>query len=327
MTNKTFKIKTKFVSIFCIVLYIFSYNLFIPIINADSILINAPPIGIEGDILKWNSSNRDYEWYFDQANSGAYSNGNCGSAVATMAVKWSNKDFTKTVQDARNKYMLNGEWWSTDTVSTYINENNGDCSIKKFTNNIDDTKSLIDSGKIAILCINTYGLSGIYDYNSRVGRFYSPSNGHFILLKGYIETTKGFYLEFYDPFSMGQTDSDGSLKGKDRYYTVQDIDNALKPEWKYAIIINPKENNMEDFNKLLNGTVLIGNKVFSLDYANNPLHAEEINKEIGLGEKIFIKGFDGVWIENSNGNIVGLGYIKSTVKGNLIYKDVNDIKK
>jgi len=56
-----------------------------------------------------------------------------------------------------------------------------------------------------------------------------------------------------------------------------------------------------DFNAMANGTVLIGTKAFSLDYANNPLHLEEITSEIVAGGAIYVKDFTGNWIDNLTG--------------------------
>ncbi|MCB2296825.1 5'-nucleotidase C-terminal domain-containing protein [Clostridium tagluense] len=56
-----------------------------------------------------------------------------------------------------------------------------------------------------------------------------------------------------------------------------------------------------DLNAMVNGTVLIGTKAFTLSYANNPLHALEINSAIVSGGAIYIKDFTGNWIDNRTG--------------------------
>lgn len=56
-----------------------------------------------------------------------------------------------------------------------------------------------------------------------------------------------------------------------------------------------------DFDTIANGSVLIGTKVFSLDYVNNPLHAQEITSEVIAGGAIFVKDFTGNWIDNLTG--------------------------
>jgi len=56
-----------------------------------------------------------------------------------------------------------------------------------------------------------------------------------------------------------------------------------------------------DFKAMVNGTVVIGTKAFSLEYANNPLHAEEITTAIVGGGAIYVKNFTGDWIDNLTG--------------------------
>jgi len=56
-----------------------------------------------------------------------------------------------------------------------------------------------------------------------------------------------------------------------------------------------------DFQAMDNGTVLIGTTAFSLEYANNPLHVEEITRKIVAGGAIYVKDFTGTWIDNTTG--------------------------
>lgn len=66
----------------------------------------------------------------------------------------------------------------------------------------------------------------------------------------------------------------------------------------YTITVNlPKT----DFEAIANGSVLIGTKVFSLEYANNPLHVEEITDAIAGGGAVYVKNFAGTWIDNLTG--------------------------
>lgn len=51
-----------------------------------------------------------------------------------------------------------------------------------------------------------------------------------------------------------------------------------------------------------NGTVVIGTKAFSLAYANDPANVAEIGNAILTGgSTVFVKGFDGKWINNTTG--------------------------
>ena len=68
-----------------------------------------------------------------------------------------------------------------------------------------------------------------------------------------------------------------------------------------------------------NGSVLIGNKAFSLAYANDVVNLSEINDTIVAGGKIYVKDFSGNWIDNLTGEIVGrpnvteITYVDNTV--------------
>ena len=47
-----------------------------------------------------------------------------------------------------------------------------------------------------------------------------------------------------------------------------------------------------------NGTVVIGSKAFDLSYANDPKNLNEITSAIVNGGEVYVKGFDGSWINN-----------------------------
>jgi hypothetical protein len=194
--------------------------------------------GIKGYVHSWFSNNRDYEWYIDQMNTGSYSNNNCGPAVATMAVDWANKDLHNTADEARKRYPVNGGWWTTDNVQNYLNDYSTPYNIDFILGVKEEIKDVIDKGEIGILCINaTYLNYG--SYSEREGLYYSPSYGHFVLVKGYIETDNTFYVEIYDPYSNNSKNADGSLKGKDRYYDIKYLENAIRNRWNYIIRVRP----------------------------------------------------------------------------------------
>jgi hypothetical protein len=64
------------------------------------------------------------------------------------------------------------------------------------------------------------------------------------------------------------------------------------------------------------GTVVIGNKAYTLGYANDSQNIEEITKEVVTGNKIYIKNFGGSWINNSTGLVEN-----RTVISAVVYKD------
>jgi len=58
------------------------------------------------------------------------------------------------------------------------------------------------------------------------------------------------------------------------------------------------------FATMSNGTVVIGNKSFELAYANDIANLTEITNEIIAGGTIYVKGFDGNWLNNTTGKTV-----------------------
>jgi len=169
------------------------------------------------------SNNRDYAWYFDQANTGIHSNNNCGPTVTTMACLWSNADFIKTPEDAREAYRSDGGWWYTDDISNYLTDNNITHYYINLSDNIAGTREIIvdelEEGNIVLLCLDMYYIPRQSKAEWRVDKFYytdAKDWGHFILAKGYKIVDGEVLLEFYDPNSWNQKYNDGTFKGKDR---------------------------------------------------------------------------------------------------------------
>ncbi|MGC4021578.1 MAG: hypothetical protein QM734_06370 [Cyclobacteriaceae bacterium] len=197
--------------------------------------------GLGKILTKSVSNNRDYSWYLDQGNTGTYSNVNCGPTSVTMSIKWVNKAFALTPQDARAKYRSQGGWWYTDDIINYLNDNSVNNSTIGLTN-ISLLKDELDGGNIAILCLDMYYVDETYNTSYHVDKFYDASYkgwGHFIVIKGYKVVDGNVFYEVYDPNSFGATYTDQSLKGKDRYYRSINLDAATNNWWDYAIIVPP----------------------------------------------------------------------------------------
>lgn len=194
-----------------------------------------------GCILKKElSNNASYAWYYDQGNTGPYSDVNCGPSSVTMAIKWANASFSKTPEEARKTYRPTGGWWYTNDIVNYLNLH----SIPNHTidvSHIDLIQSELNLGNIAILCLDMYYIRSQSQDKWHVDKFYSTNNtgwGHFIVIKGYKNVDNKVYYEVYDPYSFGKKYSDGSIKGEDRYYRSEDLNNAVANWWKYAIIVS-----------------------------------------------------------------------------------------
>jgi hypothetical protein len=209
-------------------------------------LINLPPLtderrwGLGTMINKGRSNDVEYEWYIDQMNTGIHSNLNCGPASVTMAIKWYDESFSGTTDDARNTYRSGGGWWYTSDIINYLNNN----SVGNFTLRLSDINSIvteIDKGNILILCLDMYYITKSMNDAWRVDKFYYTSNpdwGHFIVVKGYKQLDGNMLLETYDSYSFGSCYSDNTLKGKNRYYRIEDIDRSTNIWWDYAIVIS-----------------------------------------------------------------------------------------
>jgi hypothetical protein len=179
-----------------------------------------------GDSLQEKYNNdRKYEWYIDQINTGEYSSHNCGPTSVTMAIKWFNRNFNKTPQDARAVYKPNGEDWSTNDIINYLNLNHvNNITIK--LDSINQLKSELRDSNIVILCVDMYYIRYTAVNNYRVDKFYyTPLTfGHFIIIKGYLIVDNRLFYEVYDPNSWGSVYDDNTYKGKNRYYRSEDID-------------------------------------------------------------------------------------------------------
>lgn len=182
-------------------------------------------------------NDKDYEWYIDQVNTGQAAQNNCGPSCATMAIKWYDKNFSKTAEDARDMYPMNNGWWYTNNIIDYLNYYNIPNATFSFTG-AEQLENILKDGNIAIICISTEFLRYNSKMNQRVDRFYSYASGHFLVLKGFRKVDDETFFEAYDSNNWNEVYSDGSQKGKSRHYRAVDISNAIKNWWKYVIIIN-----------------------------------------------------------------------------------------
>lgn len=186
------------------------------------------------------SNNRDYEWYIDQAETGKYNYENCGPTSATMAIKWSDQSFQKTAEDARNTYRSNGGWWSTLDIVNYLDK----YKVKNYiSSDIEESsmKDEIKNGNILLLCIDSNYITYNNDPNVHVGRYYAYGGGHFIIVKGYRVVDGKTYFEVYDPNSWYEVYENGVKKGKDRYYSSEDIKKSMEEWWPCMVVISKKD--------------------------------------------------------------------------------------
>ncbi|MBU3183963.1 hypothetical protein [Clostridium estertheticum] len=74
------------------------------------------------------------------------------------------------------------------------------------------------------------------------------------------------------------------------------------------------------FGAMGSGTVVIGTKAFDLTYANDPANLKEINSAILDGGMVYVKDFNGKWINNINGLAAEISSIPAVIYKNATQK-------
>ncbi|MBU3158317.1 S1C family serine protease [Clostridium frigoris] len=87
-----------------------------------------------------------------------------------------------------------------------------------------------------------------------------------------------------------------------------------------ATIIIAGSTYITTFAAMSSGTVVIGNQAISLEYANDVANFAEINNDIVSGGSIYVKNFEGVWIDNLTGKTVNASIIPA-----VAYKSNNKV--
>ena len=159
-----------------------------------------------------------------------------------MGIKWDDIEFNKTPIDAREKYKSEGGWWSTLDIINYLIQKNISIEVIQLST-MDNLKTVLDYGDIAILCIDMYYIS--YNPNPKLhtdafSYYREIGSGHFIVIKGYMIVDGKLWFEAYDPASLGRTYSEGTPLGKNRYYSIENLDDATNNWWDYATVISKK---------------------------------------------------------------------------------------
>ena len=182
--------------------------------------------GLGHIVQKAVSNNRTYDWYIGQANTGPYSNVNCAPSSTSMAIKWYDSTFSHTPQEARDSIPVGGELWHDGTVTNYLRSYNVNYSTFTLTDTVGigtaTIKKQLDKGCILIMFITTSGLRYSTVDTAHVDRYYDWSAGHCIIVKGYRDVDYQTFFEVYDPWNF-EFYTDGSPKGKDRFYRAEDL--------------------------------------------------------------------------------------------------------
>lgn len=182
------------------------------------------------------SNIRNYDWYVDQGSTGVYSSVNCGPSSVEMAFNWLDQENTLKASFFRSITVPAGGWIYTSDIEDVFDEY-GILYDTIFVKGEETLKKIIDSGEISILCLDTSYLSS-GSYNSRIGRFYDFSGGHFVVLTGYLELENETYFEIYDPNSFGEINpSSKKPLGQGRFIKSKDLTTSIDNWWRYTINI------------------------------------------------------------------------------------------
>lgn len=233
----------------------FSKIVYIKVVSADkkisatyqvNVKTDLQYFGVTGTISAEKSLNKSYDFYFDQFDGSQYQAINCGPTVTTMTLKWADSTSGKRPADARSEIPESGGWWYTSDVQHYLQEYGVNSTIDTLDDISKVVKRSIDNNNLVIFCLDMYYVPHNDILYQHTEKFYQTAGagwGHFLLAKGYKQTSTGFYIEIYDPYSESLTYgviTTNQLKGRDRYYLIPGMTTATNNWWPYAIIVAPK---------------------------------------------------------------------------------------
>jgi hypothetical protein len=210
-----------------------------PADHQRNLYANVQNWGLGKNISTYKSNDRDYLWFFDQADSGIHSGNNCGPSSIQMVGKWLDKNFKLTAEDIRKDFRPLGGWWYGEDINGSLEKYKIVYQEKTIKDKY-DLMFIIDAGNIAIINNNMDVIPKNANENQRTNRFYDYVTGHYFILKGYVIVDNKTYFEVYDPNNWGATYTDGTPKGLNRYYESEVLLNSMLQWYDKAVIIYPK---------------------------------------------------------------------------------------
>lgn len=159
---------------------------------------------------------RSYNWFYNQLETGVYSEENCGPCVTAMTLQWVNPDLNVTPEKLRSWISPSGGWWYTDDIVKVLNNYGIPNSTKPFKD-ANQVMAEIDNERIVILCLDGYYFNSSYT---------EKGSGHFIIVKGYTVQNGIVRFETYNPDN-----------GKDTYYFAKNLLTAAKEWWPHYIAV------------------------------------------------------------------------------------------
>lgn len=142
---------------------------------------------------KYQLNSRNYNWYYSQQDTGLYSDVNCGPSVAAMALKWYDKNISKTVEQVREEIETT-TGMTVYELKNYLMKNNLKIN-DFFLKNKERLFNELNKGNIiiAIVSMEKYYESPIY-----------KDLYHFIVINGFkFDINNNLYFYVYDPNYYG----------------------------------------------------------------------------------------------------------------------------
>lgn len=175
----------------------------------------------------------ELNWYRTQFNTGAQSN--CGPSTVSMAAAWTNGDYVP-VSTIRQQVGWHEERLGATTLeelSGALQKNDVNVRFQSLYSK-EDLTSVIDNGNIAIVLFETGDIPWVdgHPLQSVFGRYYTYTQGHYVIIKGYSADRKYFIV--YDPIpsdwgSNSLRYADGiSMMGRNRYYPADTLLRSIR---------------------------------------------------------------------------------------------------
>jgi hypothetical protein len=176
-------------------------------------------------------SREDIDWYKTQFGTGT---ANCGPALVSMALLWA-RGIDISVQAVRDEIGYPYEDGSTsfddlrDSLARHrVVVRSPELAEEK------DLMSVVDRGHLALVLIRSGQIEKVRGdpSNNMVGRYYDDDEGHYVIVKGYSLDRR--YFVVYDPYPVDWESNslrygdDISMIGKNRYYSAQQLFDAMK---------------------------------------------------------------------------------------------------
>ncbi len=179
-------------------------------------------------------------WYRYQGEPSSYDshsnqNVNCGPTSVAMAIQYT-QNLSVPIRDIRDFIGKNKKSTNLSDLTKALNHWN--VSYRANIYNVNDIKAALQRGHIIIVALDMRAISPGVDLNGastdpsiRIGRFESVAREHWIVIKGI--TPDENYFIVYDGNVWGGPGnpvywySDGTPKGMDRYYAVNEVEKGM----------------------------------------------------------------------------------------------------